>query len=452
MAATLTIPGSRARHSIRARERLLSALPPADASAVSIWLDVAFFPFQREWVLDFSPYSIVNKSRQIGCSHSKAGWCALCAMLGETTTVVSRREKDVLEVMEAAERHLTMLRDLGASWARPLDRGGKYTSNGQLRLITGGRLIQDVAESGGRGFSGNVMLDEFGYHGDGDEALYEAAAGATTLGGKIHIVSTPNGVGNLFHSIFTDEKKWPSFIRHETTIWDAIREGFPIDPDDLLAKLGGDRRLFGQVYEGKFLDGAEQYIPSELIEAAAREPIYTSPEQPAYGGLDIGRVADLTCLVIVRVDANGIARVVNVEVLKRTATADLDRLAYDACVTWGVRRLCIDATGMGSFPADDIKKRYGTARVECVDFTLASKEDLATTLHGRLHARTLKLPPADADLQKDLSALRRLVTSAGNIRYDAPQTRDGHADRAWALALALHGCSRPPNYRTEIES
>lgn len=370
-------------------------------------------------------------------------------MLGETTTVVSRREKDVKEVMQAAEKHADMLRRLGATWARPKTR--KYVIDGQLLLATGGRLIIDVAESGGRGFSGNVFLDEFAYHGNDDEALWEAAAGATTLGGKIRVVSTPNGVGNMFHSLVTDEKKWPDFTRHQTTIWDAVAQGFPIDSDDCLRnRVGNDRRLFGQVYEASFLDSAEQYIPTALIDAASTDPIYTTEDEPAYGGLDIGRTADLTCLVIVRIGIDGIARVVHIETLGRTDTSDLDRLAYDACVTWGVRRLCIDSTGMGSFPAADIKKRYGQHRVECVDFSLASKEDMATSLRGHLFARTLKLPPDAAELRRDLCSLRRLVTSAGNIRYDAPQTAAGHADRAWALALALHGFGRPLNYRTEV--
>jgi phage FluMu gp28-like protein len=433
-----------------ARAELLRGLPKTDAAAVDVWLANAFFPFQLEWLLDFGPYSIVNKARQIGCSHTMGAWCVLCAMAGETTTVVSRRERDVIEVLEYAEKHARILTQLGAKWALP-DRKNNYADNGNLRFSTGGRIIKDVAESGGRGLSGNILLDEFAYHGDGDRALWEAAAGAASIkGDKIRAISTPNGTGNLFHEIVTEPEKWPRFRRHEVTIWSAIEQGFPIDPIDKLAALGGDKRLFAQVYEAQFLDGAEQYIPTDLIDAASSEPIYTTADEPAYGGLDIGRVADLTCLVVVRVGADGIARVVHIETLKRTDSTDLDRLAYDACVTWGVKRLCIDSTGMGSFPAADIKRRYGQQRVECVDFTMNSKEDMATSLKGHLFARTLKLPPDAAELRRDLCSLRRLVTSAGNIRYDAPQTAAGHADRAWALALALHGFGKPINYRTEV--
>ena len=212
----------------------------------------------------------------------------------------------------------------------------------------------------------------------------------------------------------------------------------------------GITRLHSQVYECTFLDGAEQYIDSAFVEQASREAIYTTPDQPAYAGLDIGRSADLTVLVVVRVDRLGITRVVHVDTRKRTDSKDLHALADLACNTWKVKRLCIDSTGMGTFPASDIQRIHGQHRVECVDFTSNSKEDLATTMKQYFVDGRLRLPPDNKDLRTDVMSLRRLVTSAGNIRYDAPQTSAGHADRAWALALALHGCSRPQNTRTEV--
>ena len=63
--------------------------------------------------------------------------------------------------------------------------------------------------------------------------------------------------------------------------------------------------------------------------------------------------------------------------------------------------------------------------------------------------RTLRIP-GNRSLRLDLSAVKRIVTSAGNVRFDAERTEDGHADRFWALALALHaaghGSASPPAF------
>jgi phage FluMu gp28-like protein len=46
--------------------------------------------------------------------------------------------------------------------------------------------------------------------------------------------------------------------------------------------------------------------------------------------------------------------------------------------------------------------------------------------------------PAEAAVRDDLCRVRKLVTSGGHLRYDADSDGHGHADRFWALALALY--------------
>ena len=82
-------------------------------------------------------------------------------------------------------------------------------------------------------------------------------------------------------------------------------------------------------------------------------------------------------------------------------------------------------------------------------FTQGSKEVLATTLYEAFAKGIIRIPEGDRELREDLASLRRIVTAAGNVRYDAPTTAEGHADRAWALALALHAAIRQPGQRFE---
>src|SRR6185312_8108623 len=51
--------------------------------------------------------------------------------------------------------------------------------------------------------------------------------------------------------------------------------------------------------------------------------------------------------------------------------------------------------------------------------------------------------PDDRDLKADLKAVKRIITEAGNIRYDAKRSESGHSDRFWALALSWHASDRP---------
>ena len=99
-------------------------------------------------------------------------------------------------------------------------------------------------------------------------------------------------------------------------------------------------------------------------------------------------------------------------------------------------RLALDATGLGSQFAEILAHRY-PGRVEGWEFTSKSKEQLATGLRSWLETGRLRLPKSDSDLRRDVLSLRRQITAAANVRFDAPRTAKGHADRAWALALAI---------------
>ena len=56
--------------------------------------------------------------------------------------------------------------------------------------------------------------------------------------------------------------------------------------------------------------------------------------------------------------------------------------------------------------------------------------------------RALRIPD-DPVIRADLRKVQKVTTAAGNIRFIAESTPDGHADRFWALALALHAASNP---------
>jgi phage FluMu gp28-like protein len=426
-------------------------LPPAEYAALAAWTST-FYPFQVDWLLEPERFAACNKSRQIGLSHTTSGVGVLWgAIHGELTTVISIGERESAEVLDKAKKHAQVLCGLGSKMARIVR--GKDSAT-EIRFASGGRLLA-LPSTGGRSFTGNVFLDEYAYQ-ERPSEVWDAAAAVTMLGGyRIRVASTPNGVGNDFHALMTDPDRNRGWALHEIPISRAIEQGYPVNIDDCWKIAKGDPRLFAQLFKCQFLDGALQYIPTEYVERCSTDELYSITGQ-YYAGLDVGVSNDLTCLVVVAYEPgdDGIAKVQLLRTCKRTNLDTLHALIDQAMSHYGIRKLAVDATGIGAFPAQELVKRWGN-RIEPFTFTNKSKEDLATGLYGWTTAERLRIPRtghgmphieagAGDALRADLCSIRREVTTAGNVRYDAPRTDKGHADRAWALALALHAIGKRP--------
>lgn len=424
--------------------RYQRTLPKSEWAALEAWLST-FYPFQLDWLIDQSDLGICNKSRQIGLSHTTSGVGVIWgAFHGELTTIISIGDRESVEVLDKARKHAGVLAQLGSRMARV---GTKDNAN-ELTFESGGRILA-LPSSGGRSFSGNVFLDEFAYQ-EHAKKVWDAAAAVTMLGWKLRIASTPNGVGNDFHETWkaanVPKSGWST---HEISIDGAIAQGFPVDIDKCWKLAKGDPRIFDQLFRCSFLDNEFQYIPSSLLDAATTADA-PPVEGVCFAGLDVGRTADLTALVIVRDGGDGVLWVIVVETRKRTSNEDLEELVSLALHKFGAKRVCIDATGMGAFPAEALQKRFGRHRVEPVTFTTDVKEELATTLFQRFVEKRLRLGREEKPLRDDVCSIRRIVTTAGNVRYDAPTTSAGHADRAWALALAVHASNTRAAHRHEV--
>ncbi len=117
-----------------------------------------------------------------------------------------------------------------------------------------------------------------------------------------------------------------------------------------------------------------------------------------------------------------------------------------------VRRCCIDATGVGMAMAEAAVEEFGDQRVEAVTFTPGMKDRLATGLKRRVEDRAVRVP-VDEAIRNDLHSVRWDVTAGGAGRFLVANESDSHADRFWAMALAIRaadGAGAPG--RVEFES
>jgi phage FluMu gp28-like protein len=421
-------------------------------------------PYQRRWLNDRSAIKIWLAARQTGKSFSLALEAVAEALEGKSTNLIlSASERQSREVMEKVLTHLRYFRAVSGAAITSED------TREEVRLPNGSRIITLPANPHTvRGFSGNVFLDEFAFHQD-PEAIWRAMYPAVTRGSKARISSTPNGKGNLFHKLWTLGVR-PS--RHRTTIYDAVREGLPINIEELRAGIL-DADSWAQEYECVFLDSASSFIPYELIaecedEGASVEFSLTPGPSPVgrgrsgaegegdsppgrgagvggdfFLGLDIGRKNDLTVFWLWQ-KIGDIFWTRMVRELRDTPFSIQREFLYglmSRALGPSVRRACIDSTGMGAQLAEEAREKFGTA-VEPVNFTLSVKEDLAVTLKRHLEERKLRIPSSPL-IKEDFHSIKRQTTSAGNVRFGAESLDLGHADRFWAAALGLHAAKTP---------
>ncbi|MGH8017924.1 MAG: hypothetical protein ACREIA_06485, partial [Opitutaceae bacterium] len=97
----------------------------------------------------------------------------------------------------------------------------------------------------------------------------------------------------------------------------------------------------------------------------------------------------------------------------------------------------------GERPAHRLAAQLEEYKLESVTFTNERKRELFSRAKKAFQANGVRIP-RDARIRDDLASMQRVVTPQGVVRYVAARTRDGHADRATALALAIHAANAVP--------
>lgn len=405
---------------------------------MSAWLST-MYPYQRRWLDEDNRVAVSIKARQIGMSHASAAWAVMMAVFtGAPVCVVSIGEREALEVIEKAQKHCAVLMGLGSRWART------HVAMKQVHTLSGGKIAALPASSGARGYSGHVVLDEFAYHGSDAEHVWDAAGASTTHGFAIRVLSTPSGVGTVFHSLVVNAGRM-GYALHRTTLEDAITDGLVVDRQHCRRMARGDERVYATLFECAFTDGGEQYLRTADVERARVDDDELRCDGDCYAGLDVGLEHDLSVLTVIRQDRyTDEVRLVDLVPMRRTAWSEQMGAIEESLSRWGWRKLAVDATGLGAVPAELLQQRYGEHRVDAVRFSSSTKEELASTLYQVFADGLIKIPMGDDALVQDLVSIQRVITPAGVVRYDAPRTSECHADRAWSLALALRACAGRP--------
>lgn len=402
--------------------------------------DSILLPYQRRWVEDESRFKLGLWARQTGKSFGSSLEAVLDSVRQRRNLWVflSRGERQSVELAEKAKLHFEAVGVIAQMHREPFD---VQTTQTVITLANQSRIVSLPANPDtARGYSGNVLLDEFALHKDSKEiwaALFPTITRSSRY--KLRVVSTPKGQQGKFWELWQPDPEGDVWSRHRVDIYDAVAQGLQVDPEELRRGIK-DPVAWQQEYLLEFVDESTAWLPYELIAACESDEASTQAELSGelYLGMDIGRHRDLSVIWVAE-------RVGDVLVTRRVVWLERTPFAAQREVLYGllpqVRRACIDATGLGMQLAEEAVQRFGS-RVESVPFTAAVKEDLAITWKRRFEDRLVRVPRNDR-IRESLHAVRRTTTSAGNSRFDADRDESGHADEFWAGALMAHAATSP---------
>lgn len=437
------------------------------------------YPLQRRFLDDAAQYKIGVTTRQWGKSTVTSGEAVHNCLVdpGTKWVCMSAGERQSVEWLNKAKEWQAAYKLAIADVAE--DRGGLAEGllrSSEITFANGSRIIAIPANpSTARGYSANIILDEFAYHEDPD-AIWAAMFPSTTnrLAGtfldrwramlkgedtnirrdlKLRVVSTFNGRNNKFFSLW-ERAKENGYSAHRVTIHDAIADGMPLDAEKLRAALD-DPEAWAQEYECEPMDSSTVLLPYDLIATceSAEATVTVPPEffvgnaaRPLFIGWDFARKRDL-CVPWTGELLGDV--LTSREMIELRGVSTPDQIDLMRPRLKAARRVCVDYTGPGVGLGDYLVKEFGEwnparhefGKIELCTFTNTLKVDLFSKLRMAFEQRRVRIPIHRA-IREDLHSVQRVTTASGNVTYRAPHTDDGHADRCTALALLVRAAQQ----------
>lgn len=429
-----------------------------------------FLGYQQRWIDDASRLKLMEKSRQIGLS-----WSTAYAAVERTAPkenkndqwVSSRDDIQARLFLEDCKLFSNILdvaaRDLGTMLIDDEKKISAYV----LHFLNGKRIhsmsSNPDAQAGKRG---GRILDEFALHPD-PRKLYSIAYPGITWGGQLEIISTHRGSANFFNELVEDVKHRGNpkgFSLHSVSLETALNDGFlyklqqalPEDDErmgmdeaayfDFIRAGCASEEIFLQEYMCLPADDAGAFLTYDEIAGCEYRggdrwelDVADLDRQDLYMGVDVGRKHDFTVVWILERTA-GMLLTRKIIAMRNERFSSQEAVIYDWLDRPQVRRACFDDTGLGMQMAERAVEKYGQYRVEPVRFTGPVKEQLAYPVRAAFEDKSVRIPKDD-EIRADLRSIRKTTTAAGNIRFEADTGPGGHADRFWALALAIHAAA-----------
>lgn len=446
---------------------------------------------------------ILHWSRQIGKSYTLAAWAVdrLLTRLQKNdsalVTVLSNSRDNGAEFVIKCQE---VCNKLGIAMETQ-DESPDLTYDNmrmEVRITLGEKIgrIKVLAANPrtARGFSGDLILDEFAFH-ENSNAIWEAAEPILSSNPDFlcRIASTGNGKHNMFYRMAACSNETPKdgsitksvtgFNVSRVSRTQAYHMGVkiyslgdtrkPITPEEARAKAL-DKRAYDQNYELEFNDENMALLTHELIQSAMRSgipideqswsersiAILRAAKHDLHFGMDVGRNRDLSVVAVLESDGQTRRLVAMLRMASMRGPAQQTQI--DTLMTMPrLRSGCIDMTGLGTFFVDYLQEDYGAFRIQGVNFattepindklraegrkaeTARVTELMATDLLAAFEEHRIEFcVEMDADAVDDLRKPEKIVSPGGRVSIAAVRDEAGHADHFWALALAIRSSQK----------
>ena len=237
------------------------------------------FDYQDQMISDYMEYrfNVILKARQLGISEVTASYAAWLMLF--------HRNKNILVMATKAETAKNIIKKVKMALKKLpewLQIAEVITDNRLSVELSNGSQIKAIASSDDAGRSealSLLIIDEAAFV-KNLEDLWTGLLPTVTAGGNIIILSTPNGVGNLFHKVYTDaESKQNEFHPNKLMWWvhperiegledDPDRPGFKTSPwyRAEIKKTNMSPREVAQELECNFNASGETFLSPEQID------------------------------------------------------------------------------------------------------------------------------------------------------------------------------------------
>ena len=425
-------------------------------------IKIELYDFQKPLLNNFKnhPRNVVLSSRQ----SSKSTTCCIFILWysifhrDKTCAILANVDRTSMNLLTDLKNMLEELPD----WLKP----GCSVYNAHTIEFDNGTKIFSAATSKNalRGESISVlMLDELAFvEPNLCESFFTSNMPTVDQGEHILIVSTPNGIGGIYHKIWTDAvNKRNSFVANRIDWWQV-----PGRDEEWAKRMKADlgEVRFAAEYGNQFIGSQTTLISSEMLkELKAIDPIYKEdirggcikyweeydPRCQYVASIDVsvGTGSDYSIMQIYRVDYHEpraeevieyrnrgedepavlIDKVTQVFVYRNNLTniPDFARYCYRELEKWGNPAMILENNGVGQSFSDISREQYyyenaysdaGNYAIG-VNSNVGTKNKMITIL--KKYCERDKVVIRDTDLINEMMTFVEKTTTSGNRRFEA---------------------------------